>query len=120
MDERERDELYEAAETGNVERVASLLDEGADINAAAGFTGYTPLLGAAWRGHVDVVRMLLDRGADAQVQDRLGSTPLHGAASVGDVDVLRMLLDPGAHDRVQDAVRQCVCDATKGYAYAYA
>ena len=57
--------LIDAARTGAVGAMATLLDGGADPNQrAAGSTGWTPLMYAINTQHADAVRLLLDRGAD--------------------------------------------------------
>ncbi len=58
-------DLIQASMKGDVEKVISLLDSGADINAKDQ-RGWTALLWAVSRGQMDLVKLLLDRGADCQ------------------------------------------------------
>jgi beta-lactamase regulating signal transducer with metallopeptidase domain len=84
--------LYEAAEEGDVDAIAKLLDAGADVNAAIGGDG-SPLIGAARQGRLDAVRLLLDRGADPNGAVRGDGNPLIMAAREGHVDVVELLLE---------------------------
>ena len=72
-------DLHEAARAGDLARVRSLLDGGADIEARGGL-GDSPLHEAAMGGHHEVVSLLLDRGADPNARDKQGRTPLLAAA----------------------------------------
>ena len=87
--------LMDAAEKGNTNIVADLLDMGAQVDARNPF-GWTVLHWAARNGKTDVSRLLLDRGAQVDARDEGGSTPLLYAARNGHTDVSRLLLDRGA------------------------
>jgi len=97
--------LQEAAGFGDVASARSYLDAGADINAAEGSTGTTPLMLAAQRGHGEVVRLLLDRGAKVNVQERSGqrATALMMASRTGAVETVRLLIEKGASINTRDA-----------------
>jgi ankyrin repeat protein len=62
-DSQRESALERAASHGDVAVVQSLLDGGADPNAAGRDT--TPLGAAAYQGHTEVIALLLARGADA-------------------------------------------------------
>jgi outer membrane protein assembly factor BamB len=62
------EELWDAARTGDVARVAKAIDRGADVNAGNRYKA-TALFFAADRGHVEVIKLLLDRGADINAVD---------------------------------------------------
>jgi beta-lactamase regulating signal transducer with metallopeptidase domain len=87
--------LYQAAEQGDIDDVAKLLDAGADVNAALAGDG-SPLIGAARRGRVETVRLLLDRGADPDLAVSGDGNPLIMAAREGHGDVVELLLIRGA------------------------
>lgn len=80
--ERDGHPAIEAAEAGDLERLAALLDaERRSVNAR-GWMGITPLIAATW--HADsapAVRFLLDRGADPHAVRANGDSALHWAAS---------------------------------------
>ena len=87
--------LYRAAERGDLERLARLLEAGANVNAALQGDG-TPLIGAARAGKLEAVRLLLDRGADPNLPVRGDGTPLIMAAREGHAEVVALLLGRGA------------------------
>jgi ankyrin repeat protein len=75
--------LLEAARSGELDIVKSLLLEGLDVEAADG-DGVTPLIFAAMSGHVDVVSELLDAGASRLHADGMGYDALRAAMLFGD------------------------------------
>ena len=88
--------LLDAARRGEVEVVRSLLDGGADVNAARG-DGLTALHAAAERGHLDVAKLLISAGAELDAGTRIGRyTPLHLAGRSGHGRVVGALVEAGA------------------------
>jgi hypothetical protein len=87
--------LFKAAERKAPERVKTLLDEGADVNAVIPGDG-TPLIAAAKEGDSDVVKLLLDRGAKPNLGVSGDGNPLLNAAREGHRDIVNLLLDRGA------------------------
>ena len=73
--------LHMAARRGNVELIAALLDEGADIEARDSL-GETPLRRAVNCDKVDAAKLLLERGADAASRGSKALTPAMAARSV--------------------------------------
>lgn len=74
-----------------------LIEQGADVNAAAGNPQrVTPAHAAAAMCDRETMRMLLERGADPNARQQMDYTPLHGAASRGDVEMAKLLLAHGA------------------------
>lgn len=90
--------LRAAAAEGDLERVRSLLAQGADPDAWDGaHPGLpTPLLAAAFVGHEAVVATLLAAGASAERANTQGRTPLHHAADQDHGQVVALLLAAGA------------------------
>jgi ankyrin repeat protein len=76
--------------------VATLLDYGADVNAADQTSGRRALHEAAEHGHLEVLKILLVRGAEVDARDRWSWTPLHRAANQGGWRVVEVLLQHGA------------------------
>ena len=92
--------LHEAAKSGDVAQIRTLLNQGADINARVE-NGYTPLHWAARYGHIEAVRVLLKAGALINARDEKERTPLHYAAGYGHVEAVRVLLKAGANINAQ-------------------
>lgn len=87
--------LHVAAIRGDLQRVQSLLSDGAEVNATD-FAGWTPLHEACVHGWVGVVRALLAAGASVSAVGPDAVTPLHDAVTVGCHRVVRLLLKHGA------------------------
>ncbi|MCP4545186.1 MAG: hypothetical protein GY835_01820 [bacterium] len=90
------DEIHEAAESADVDRIQALLAGDPELLNLADASGYTPLHYAAYGGHVEATRILLEAGANSDSASLSGSVPLHGAAFSGHGEVVRLLLDNGA------------------------
>lgn len=84
--------LFDAIDDGDLTRVKTLLDEGADLEARE-FDGETPLIHAC--EHLDIVQYLLSRGAAINAQAKYGDTALTGPAECGWLAVMQVLLDHG-------------------------
>jgi ankyrin repeat protein len=87
--------LHRAAQFGDAELVASLLESGARVDAANRY-GVTPLQAAAVSGNPRVAEALLAAGADPNAVLPEGETILMTAARTGSPEVLAMLLAHGA------------------------
>ena len=74
-----------------------LIEEGADVNAAAeNPQRVAPVHAAAALRDRETMRLLLERGADPNAKQQMDYTPLHGAASRGDIEMAELLLAHGA------------------------
>ena len=88
--------VADAAERGDLDAVRSLLQQGADANAAQS-DGMTALHWAAERGDMEMVGLLMSAGASVHAATRIGAyTPLHLASRVGRSAVVAALLEAGA------------------------
>lgn len=88
--------VADAAMNGDLERVETLIRQGADLNVAQG-DGMTALHWAAEERRFDIARALIDAGANVAVTTRLGDyTPLHIAARGGSAEIVSALLEAGA------------------------
>jgi ankyrin repeat protein len=101
--------IHVAVNTGNLDIVKLLLDNGASINMKD-TDGYTPLHHAANRKKledpnsmeinaklIDIVNLLIDRGANLNVDSISDDTPLDLAARNGDLEMVDLLINRGAN-----------------------
>ena len=95
--------LHKAVRKGRLEDVRSLLDQGAEVNAAIAKRTIrwhrleTPLETAIRNRYVDISKLLIERGANVNARMSNGETLLHLAVRVNDVELVRLLLAGGAH-----------------------
>ena len=90
------DALLEAAGRGDAVAVRTLLEGGADVNAAGG-DGMTALHIAAQTGNLEIAEFLIEAYADIHAGSRIGGyTALHLAAGGAHASVVRLLLGAGA------------------------
>ena len=69
------DDLVEAAETGDIEKVKKAIKEGANVNVHSQSI-WAPIIHAASNGHLEVVKYLIEHGADMKNYLRkLGAKP---------------------------------------------
>ncbi|MGD9905513.1 MAG: ankyrin repeat domain-containing protein [Vicinamibacterales bacterium] len=88
--------VADAAMRGDRQAVRTLLQQGADVNAAQG-DGMSALHWAADRGDAEMTAMLVAAGATPGAVTRIGQyTPLHLASRAGNVAAVRALLGAGA------------------------
>ncbi|BFY98557.1 hypothetical protein BsWGS_01597 [Bradybaena similaris] len=94
--EYKKDELLEAARSGNEEQLMTLLTTlNVNCHASDGRKS-TPLHLAAGYNRTRIVQLLLQHGADVHAKDKGGLVPLHNACSYGHFEVTEMLLKAGA------------------------
>ncbi|HUU18847.1 MAG TPA: ankyrin repeat domain-containing protein [Sedimentisphaerales bacterium] len=80
---------------GDMARVKSLIEDGADVNAE-NISGETPLHTAAATGHSEMAELLIAKGADVNAENRQGETPLKFAADKGHKEIVELLIENGA------------------------
>jgi len=87
--------LSTAAREGDLARLRSLLDSGADPNQRDSH-GNRPLIEAVAAGHADAARLLIAAGANPNLAALGGRTPLIEAAIGGHIEIARLLISAGA------------------------
>jgi uncharacterized protein len=89
------EELIQAAERGNTERVLELLGRGADINLQD-TQGRTPVMAATYGNHVETVAAFLKAGADVNLRDTMLNNPFLYAGAEGFLEILKLSYEAGA------------------------
>lgn len=79
--------LIEAASDGSLERVATLLSRGANVNVRDKW-GWAALSMAAYGGHESIAKLLLACGAEIEIEDVDGDSPLDLATNRGHTAVV--------------------------------
>jgi len=92
-------DLRIAASLGDTARVRDLLDAGASVHDRDAYRGAPPLYFAAQQNHAEVIALLLDAGAALDDRNAAGDTALHVASSAGALAAVEALLARGADVR---------------------
>ena len=90
------DEIHDAVNAGNLDRVKSLVSNDPTTVNAREIHGWTPLFLAAGTGYMAMVEFLVANQADINAEDVDGDIPLHEAAGRGRQGVVKLLLANGA------------------------
>ena len=90
-----------AVREGDVEKVASFLERGYDVNKVDG-KGLIPLFYAARDGNVDMTEILLKYRANINFKDTFGNTPLVWACERGHREVAEILIEAGSDIDIQN------------------
>lgn len=85
------EELFDAAENGDVKKVEELIKQGANVNAKD-VEDYTALINASSNGHKEIVELLIKYKADVNAIDNLGWSVLMHASINGNKDIVKLLL----------------------------
>ena len=92
-------ELGRAAYRGEVERVESLLESGADVKSWSnlGSHSHTPLMYAVYMGHYEVSKILIEAGADVNAAHSPDHTVLYHALESHRLraDIIQLLMEAG-------------------------
>jgi ankyrin repeat protein len=100
-------EIIEAAQTGNVSCVESLLKTDPRLAGVRSRGCGSPLHYAAKNGHIAIMKLLLNDGASVSDRDHgAGATPLHWAAATGQIEAAGLLLDHGADPNGEDELHR--------------
>lgn len=90
------EDLFNGAKEGDVRKVVSALNRGANIHATSNVWGWSAMHFAARRNAVHVILILQARGQNVNVSDTGNWSPLHVAAWYGQIDAVQQLLHLGA------------------------
>ena len=91
----ESDDIWTAAEEGNVEAVKGYLAIGINVDERDESYGGTPLHWAAFRGRNEVAEFLIAEGADVNAKNKADDTPLDKAIEKNRDDTVSLLREHG-------------------------
>ncbi|MFC1652086.1 ankyrin repeat domain-containing protein [Planctomycetota bacterium] len=87
----EENELFEAVESNNLEKLKALTARGADLTVREDRRGGALLHVAAYGGRKAIVEWLLASGVDVNARDNRGTTPLDLAKRRGHTEIIEIL-----------------------------
>jgi ankyrin repeat protein len=88
--------LMDAAQSGNLAMVQTLVESGANVNYADGDEGNTPMMCAISSKNPEIVSYLLRMGANVNMPYSSGKTPLMKAAELGNSQIVLILIEADA------------------------
>jgi ankyrin repeat protein len=99
LDARQELDIFEAAATGQADRVRVLIKQDPSLANAYAVDGFVPLGLAVFFGQAETVEALLSGGADVNSVSReaMKVTPLISAAAAKQIAIARLLLARGAN-----------------------
>lgn len=101
----EGEQLYNAIEKGNNQKIMDILKNGSvDVNWQNPTDGITPLIMAAIRARIDVVFQLLLNGANVNMVDNNNRTALYYATFGQSLDIIEILIDFGADINIAEKI----------------
>ena len=91
-------DIFDAAATGQLERLRTLLDDEPTLANAEASDGARPLHLACFFGQTEAAKVLLDYSADVNVAVAAfgGVFPIHSAAASQSTEIIKRLLEAGA------------------------
>jgi ankyrin repeat protein len=93
---QDTDNVYKAAEDGDLQRVLQFMDQGNWDHSVTDFNGVLPLCAAAKGGNVDIIYAMVSDGADVNARDNHGKSPLDYAKEAGKEEAVKYLMELGA------------------------
>jgi len=96
-------EIHEAAQKGDVDKVQALLQQNSALVDARDEFDRTPLHWAVRGVHFELMQLLIEKGADINAKDNARITPLHSVASRGHKQAAELLIEKGADLTAEDA-----------------
>ena len=109
----ESDDIWTAAEEGNVEAVKGYLAIGVNVDERDESYGATPLHWAAFRGRNEVAEFLIAEGADVNAKNKADDTPLDKAIEKNRDDTVSLLREHGGKATKESKPAEPVSETVK-------
>lgn len=93
--------LFRYAQIGNIEKIKSLLEQGADINLQDD-DNWTALHYAVDDSQSECLTFLIEQGISLEAKDKEGKTAIYHAAENGEAKCLNILIKHGANIHTTD------------------
>ncbi|TCM96847.1 hypothetical protein EV294_10458 [Paenibacillus sp. BK033] len=93
------EQLLQAAEDGQADKVRQLIQNGANLDVQDA-KGRTPLMIATYKKDFAVAEVLTEAGADVNIRDEMLNSPFLYAGAEGYLDILRLTIDAGADTKI--------------------
>ncbi|WP_253701452.1 ankyrin repeat domain-containing protein [Bacillus sp. FJAT-27445] len=93
------EQLFAAAEHGNVDEISRLIEKGANINAQDS-NGKTPVMIATYNNDVAAAKILIDARADVDIRDNMKNNVFLYAGAEGYIDILKLAINAGADPHI--------------------
>lgn len=99
------EDLFSAADTGDLTKARQAISNGADVNARNANKSTSLHAAATWNdalkdnaqsGKFEIAKLLIQKGADVNVRDNNGYTPMHWAAEQQNLKFVQLLTENGA------------------------
>lgn len=99
----ETEQLYLAAQNGDIQSARALLNKGVNVNVMSRTASY-PINAAAVENDLAMIELLIANGADLNVQNGQGDTPLICATKYGGgiEKTVKLIVDAGADVSITD------------------
>lgn len=93
-DKNNRNALYYATTSSQIEMAKFLIAQGIDINIVptSVYNHWTPLFVAIFRNNLELTRILLQNGALVNICDTYGQSPLTRACAAGNIEIVKLLV----------------------------
>ncbi len=109
-------QLVIASSKGDLEKVKSLLKQGADINTVYEI-GNTVLMNTISMNQLEVAKFLINEGADLSIKNNHNLTPLMLASRKGNLEIVKLLVKAGADVHAKDEYGQTALTLSAGYGH---
>ncbi|MGG4467092.1 ankyrin repeat domain-containing protein [Paenibacillus alvei] len=99
MSNQEKEQFFQAVETGNISEITSFIEKGIDINSVDQ-EGRTAAMVATYNNDPETVKLLIENGADVNIQDNMKNNPFLYAGAEGYLEIVKLTINVGADPKL--------------------